>query len=377
MEVLFMTHHIFFHADMDGIFSAALVLNKLCEKDEDYRLYPLTSNMRGEAFNSIISQIDSNSNNNTIYVLDFQHHDNADIWIDHHPNYMFGGEPIFNEKIYYDFKSLSTFSLVFKYINDYTNSIEAEEQENIASIAQFIDMVDSARFPSVDFVFENNSPGMLIYAFLETIFSSKMTMSRVVEVLASRNMDLDKTAFVLGIPSDKTEYMKRKALTIKKYIEIYEDSKISLVRQSKNFSYPRYSENYLYPHVRYNIRITPDMSRDYAYIQLSYNSWIDEPNKINIGGFLKKNTKVKGGGHFNAGGGSINYNDIDSFMDDLSRAIHKSLGGDMEKYSVDKKEDPVENKAGLIKEAKDKETSSDDREKAESEIKKKEGSVEK
>lgn len=370
-----MTHHIFFHADMDGMFSAAMVLNKFCG-DEDYKLYPLRSNMRGESFNSLVKK--SVQKESKIYILDFQNDENADLWIDHHPNYVFGNEPIFNKKIYYDYKSLSAFSLVYKYILEQTDkmkSADPEEHENIAAIAQFIDMVDSARYPSVDFVFENNSPGMLIYSFLETTFSSKMTINRVVEILSSTNMDLDRTIFTLDISKDKTEYMRKKASNIKKYIEIYEDSKISLVRQGKNFTYPRYAENYFFPHIFYNIRVSPDMEKGYAYLQMSYNIWKEKPNQINIGKFIKKNQYIKGGGHFNAGGGSIKYCDLDNFLDDISNIIYQlnNKEDSMEKYSVDKENDPVEKKAEHIKTAKDKkeissedssEVSSDEREKA-------------
>jgi len=341
-------HHIMFHADIDGIVSAALFLNQTCGLKGNYKLYPLLSSSRGDKFNSMIEGIKKNCNDSdvesSIIILDFEYHEKANVWIDHHPNKNLGHGSIFNEKIHYDYKSMSTFELVFKYFNkNITNVIF---RKNLEGMVNFVNMVDSAKYPSANYVFTNKDPGMLIYSYLETTFHAEMMFCRLVEMLAVNDLDLINVVSKMNITDASHNKLVKKAKEIKKYIEIY--GNFTFVRQHRIYQYPRYSENFLFPDIKYNVRVSPGSIREFFHVQISANSWSTEANQFNIGQFINKLSYIKGGGHFNVGGGSLEEKNLDKFLNDFSELVNEK--GDvtmeeLEKYGVDHEADPIEKKA--------------------------------
>ena len=94
------------------------------------------------------------------------------------------------------------------------------------------------------------------------------------------------------------------------------------------------------------------IGHDTLYFQISYNKWTDGENNVNIGTMLNQlKYLLKGGGHYNVGGGLLKVNDSEKFLDNLDVNLNKAEPmteepeGGMEKYGVDKEADPVEAKA--------------------------------
>ena len=346
-------NHVFFHADIDGIFAAAIFMNKTgIIRTDQYVLHPMLSSARGERFKNLVNSIgklDADGNENFIYVFDYQYTNKAHVWIDHHQNEAMGYEPILNKKICFDNRAKSTAILVKKYLEKF-GEVTFDEGDQGLSLIGAANRIDYADYPNVDYVFTDKTPAMIMRAYLETAFPSEMMFCRLVETIAKYSLDLRRSIRVLNLTQKCVSDLEGRAKKVQRFLEIYTD--FSLVRQKYPYQYPRYSENYVKPNIKYNVRVSGGDNNMY-YIQVSYNRWCESPNTFNVGNYVSSSkTFIKGGGHFHIGSGVIGRKDLDKFLDELSVVLEKERNGmedetgeGMEKVGVDKKNDPVEKKA--------------------------------
>ena len=242
--------HVMFHADIDGIMSAALFLHSADLIDREYKLYPLLSSTRGDKFKAVVKKMKL-TDEDSLSIFDFEHHERANLWIDHHPNQSLGHDPVSTERVNYDPRCKSTFELVFRHFKDTIK--DSDFLEHLNYLQGFVNMVDSASYPNAGYIFNDETPGMIMYAYLETSFPSEMMFSRFVEIITRSNLYLPDVVSTLNITPAYVEDMRDRAKEIKHRIEIY--GNFSLVRQKRIHQYPRYSENYVVPDIKYNIRI--------------------------------------------------------------------------------------------------------------------------
>lgn len=336
------TYHIFFHNDVDGIVSAALYLNYL--KNKRTRLYPVSSFMRGERFYKFFNQIIKGKDDQKI-VLDYQYHNKADIWIDHHFNSEFGECIVNNEKIHYDSKAESAAQLVRNYlISKNNNSIMSlNSYSTLNDLIKDVNMTDSCSYNSIQQVFTDKKPIIILRAYLEQLVPNNMTYCRIVEMIDRCDFDLDEAIYRLRINTYYLKELEKKALKIKNNLII--SKKISLVNQKGFNRFPRYAEFLVLPNIKYCIRIT-NVGNNIAEFSVGYNAWHKEKNQFNIGKLIKFDYINEGGGHFNVAGGFMKDIYVERFIDDLSRILNEEED-DMEKYGVDKS-DPIEQRAAEL-----------------------------
>ena len=300
-------NHFFFHNDLDGIVSAALYAGAARSFDGcDYVLHPVASVLYGKRFEAMLNGMEN------VHILDYQYDPRARLWIDHHQNETIGFERVLNEKIAYDHTAKSAAHLVSDYVARFMG------QQTDSAIIDAIDMIDSAGYPSVDFIFKDTSPMMILRAFLEmTVYPSEMMYCRIVEVM-SRCKSVPQALEVLNIDKGYVKKLEQKAMAVRNHIEVY--GKVSVVRQRHPLQNPRYSEA-LAVKTQYNVRIT-DASSTEKRIQVAYNKWHEQPNLVNIGKYLRECKMCQnGGGHFNVGGGVITNDKVDDFLDDFSLTV--------------------------------------------------------
>ncbi len=331
-------NHVVFHNDIDGIISASLF--QCCNTTNEYRescLYPVASTMRGSQLGKIANKLEPEE---PLAVLDFEFNERASIWIDHHFNPNFGPNSVKNNRIFYDPAAKSTVSLV---ADKYGCPDGYEDLINMS------DMIDSASYPNVNFIFESDHPLMILRAYIETAFPAEMTFCRIVEVISNYDCDVGKALRKMKIDENSVKNIRNIAKKIHKAMTIF--GRCSFVHQSRQNQFPRYSEFFSIPNVEYSIRMTTSGSH-HKYIQIGHNQWAGKPNKLNLGEFLRDLPYVRGGGHFNVAAGIIKNADEQKFLDDLD--IHFNMKEEsMEKYGVDKT-DPVEDRAQeLVKEGVD------------------------
>lgn len=321
-------NHVFFHDDIDGIISAAIYMHY--NKDVKCRLYPVTSTMRGEKFITFFNQILKGKTGKRV-ILDYQYHKDVDLWIDHHFNPDFGEAVISSEKFEYNTKSPSAARLVYK-------KYGSENKYN--ELIEDVDMIDSCGYSSVNQIFKDTNSIMLINAYLEVASPNDMSICRIVEMINSCDLDIYEAAYLLMINSYYVKELEKNANKIKNAIVI--SKKISIVNQKNTNQYPRYSEYLLYPEVKYAIRIT-NIGNGNLKIGIGYNKWHNEKNELNLGKICYPDVTKSWGGHFNIGSGVIHEDNLNSFVDMISKLLNDEVE-EMEKYGVDQS-DPVEQKA--------------------------------
>lgn len=300
--------HLFFHNDVDGVMSAAIFAHKTgIFKSMEYVLHGMNSSSRGDRFESMVSAI----NKEPIIILDYQYHEKATLWIDHHQNSKMGIDPVLNDSICYDARAQSAAALVFKYLESAGHNMEQE----LTPVLNAVNMIDSAGYPDVAFIFKDKSPMMVLRAFFEGAFPSEMMFSRCVEVIAACGCNIEKANKVLNIDGSYVDMMEKEALKVKSKIEIY--GNFSLVRQKYAYQHPRYAEYYV-ANSMYNMRISSENSSEMR-VNISYNKWSGKKNNLNIGTYCSTSKFIKrGGGHYNVGGGIIDKSRLDEFLDSFS-----------------------------------------------------------
>ena len=329
-------NHIVFHNDVDGIMSASLLRCYDADEYSESCLYPVTSTMRGGQTKKIWSGI---SAEDKVAILDFEYSGRADLWIDHHFNSDLGPHPVKNNRLFYDPGAKSAAALVME---------KCEASLAQKEIIHMCNMIDSALYPNVNFIFESDHPLMILRAYLETAFPSDMTYCRIVEMISHNKCDIEKSLCLMRIGYDAVKNIQKLARQIGKNMVRF--GSCSCVNQSRPGEYPRYSEFFVQKDVEYSIRISKSGPHQ-KYIQIGFNHFVNIPNTINLGEFLRGLPYVRGGGHFNVAAGIIKNEDEERFLDDID--MHFNQEADMEKYGVDKK-DPVENRAQeLVKEGVD------------------------
>jgi hypothetical protein len=294
--------NIFFHNDIDGIMSAAaFCLATKAFDDNNYVLRPVPSVCRGQAFEKLLNGLDN------IYIFDYQYDSRATLWIDHHQNDKIGDEAIMMDKIVYDYRAKSAFDLVCSYVSKY------HKYEIRKDVIDAVNMIDSADYPSVEYIFSDTSPLMVLRSYLELEFPAEQIFSRLVELIVKTGFDIGLALKIANIDNSCVRRLRQKAMSMKQYIAVF--GKVSVIRPREQLHYPRYAE-ILSANAKYNVRIFHE-SKAEKKISLSFNKWYSEGNGIHLGDYLNKTCK-RGGGHFNIGGGIIDSDKVEKWLDDFS-----------------------------------------------------------
>ena len=305
-------NHILFHNDIDGVFSAAIFLERTgLMKDMDYSLHGLNTSTRGEKFNTMVGNLKG-----PILIFDYQYNDRADLWIDHHQNDRIGPDPILNDKMCYDNRAKSATGLVAKYL-EFKNIGFTDRAINLVKAAE---MIDSADYPNVEFIFRDKSPAMIMRAFFDYSFPSEMMFCRCVEVITNCGLDLDKAIKVLNVDASYVDAIEQEASKTKDKIEIFNN--VSVLRQKTAYQHPRYAEHYAV-NKPYNIRISNENHYEFK-ISISFNKWSGKRSCIDIGRFCSSNKISKrGGGHYNVGGCVVEKTRLDDLLDSFSVLVEE------------------------------------------------------
>lgn len=335
-----MVRHIVFHADVDGIFGAALFLHKsLGDGMDNYVLHPALSSQRGDRFKERVIHMNL-APDDELVIIDYENHDRSTLWIDHHFNPRMGDKPVKTNNIYYDSSKDSAAGLVAEMLYGKKYS------DDVSDLVLAADMIDRGKYPEIKYAFDSTDPAMLMRARIEHGFPAEMMFSRIVETLSDVDFDLVKANRRLDITEHDSNKLRADVDKVKRHIVIF--NKISLIRQTRPSQFPRYAEYYLFPDIKYSVRASA-ISKTKLNIQIGFNKWQDEPNELNIGKFLMSLSYVRGGGHKDVGGANMDPEIFERFMDDLSIETHNEeeempQEEEMEKYAVDQT-DPVEKKA--------------------------------
>ena len=333
-------HHIVFHDDIDGIISAAIYLHNNVG-DDTYRLYPVASTSRGEKFEAMVKAMWLKPESDFLVILDYENHRDSSLWIDHHWSKVIGDEPVINSKIIYNPTATSAARLISKHLKANPNVQEYSE-----TFLDMVDVIDHSDYKTINQIFSDTHPLMLLRAYIERSFHSDMMFCRIVEMIANTHFNFRKALYQLRLSKriifdlQKDVERTRKAMVV--------SGSMSIIRQSRPGKYPRYAEFYINPKVKYSVRLST-ISQDKIYFQVGHNKWHEESNEVDIGRLLSSiSYLLNGGGHYSVGGGIVLNKDTETLLDDLCINLNdgeSSMSDEMEKVGVDKENDPIESKA--------------------------------
>jgi len=335
-------HHIVFHDDIDGIVSAAIYLHDHV-LDDMYILYPASSTSRGDEFKLMVQNINLKTDYDFLVILDYEYHEKCDLWIDHHWSRSMGDKPIINDKVIYDHNSPSAARLVSRFLKSDISVVPYSDK-----FLDMVDIIDTANYITVDQIFNDTHPLMILRAYIERSFHSDMMLCRIVEMMSKNHFYLERTLYQLRLSETiVTELQKNDVDKTKEAMVI--SGNLSIIRQGRPGKYPRYAEFYIQPEVKYAVRLS-NIKKNKVYFQVSYNKWYEKENKINIGRLLSGISYLEsGGGHFNVGGGIVMDRHRERLLDDLCINLNDGESSmtdeEMEKVGVDKENDPIESKA--------------------------------
>jgi len=334
--------HIFFHDDVDGIISAALVLKYVVD-GRMYTLRPVRSSQRGDKFNKIIEDADLDGNDICI-IVDYQHHEMANLWIDHHYNKTLGDKPVIDPNKCYDPKAKSAAKIIYEHLtyNPLGRYLPIDPH-----MINMVDMIDSAGYESVEYIFSCLTPLMILKAHLEQMtITIDSLYCRIVEVICAADFDINEALLTLGIDQSAVAKLRKAALSIEKAMVI--NGPVAITEMNRLYAYPRYSEYYVRPDVKYAFRVV-HLGGDRVQTDVGFNQWGNFTNGVHIGQMLGGfNYTISGGGHHDVGGSVITKDKLEQHIDDILTILNpegEMADAEMEKVGVDIEVDPVETEA--------------------------------
>jgi oligoribonuclease NrnB/cAMP/cGMP phosphodiesterase (DHH superfamily) len=308
-------HHVVFNDDIDGIISTAIYLHDFIRTDT-YRLYPVSTTNKGEKFEALVKSMRLKPEIDFLVILNYENHRRSNLWIDHHWSKIMGDEPVKNNKIIYDPQSKSTARLVHEMTGP-----KAIIQKYSEKFLNMVDTIGKSDYKSVTFIFNDTHPLMILRAYIERSHHSEMMFGRIIEMISGTHFDFRKTLYQLRLNRKIIWDLKKEAEKVRREILII--GSFSVIRQSRPGKFPRYSEFYIIPKIKYSLRFST-ISKEKVYFQIGCNKWHQEENDVDIGKMLSSMSYlIKGGGHYGAGGGIIEQEHCERFLDDLSLTLNK------------------------------------------------------
>jgi len=284
-----MKYDIYFHNDLDGIASAAIILNFLRSRGDDFLKYKVVDFQIPKNWTDLKFK-------NPAIIVDFLYHPKADFWFDHHPaNFL---KPAWKKNfhqtkfLHWDPSYKSCCRLILDRLTKYFGF---KPPKYFKELAYWLDKIDGAAYSSVKEAMNIKLPAIQIAASLETSYQKEKNINYFKELIKALSRQSFKE--VAQLPSVQVrfrEYKKMFQSSLKFFKEnIFLYKKIAFIDESvKNVLGLRYAAFYFYPKIFYFVRL---IKRNRIFsVGVGSNPWHRPTDKVHIGNFLKK---YNGGGH--------------------------------------------------------------------------------
>jgi len=285
-----MSYDIYFHHDLDGIASAALILNFLRSRGDSIENYFPLSYSPGLDWAA-------RKFKNPAIVVDFQYHPKAAIWFDHHAT-------TFEKKRWKENFHRDKFhewrpnypSCLRIVLNALKRHFRFNPPQHLKELARWTDIVDQAKFKSARQTIELKEPALQLNAFIDHGISYSDT-KWLIEFLSKHHFRR-----VMAMPRVKRA-IKIIRREISESLKFYKKNtrlfgRVALADLSKVRKLElRFAPYYLHPRILYSISLKKRAKA--FHLNLGINPWRKRENKIHIGRLLKR---FGGGGHRVVGG---------------------------------------------------------------------------
>jgi len=282
---------IHYHRDFDGMVSGAVLASILRE--------------RGEAEVTVRSvNYDQRENwenfeqGKRFAIVDFHFHPRAEYWFDHHPTTFLTPELRaqygLNERWNWDEASPSCPPLILAHAKEHWGY---EAPERFVEMARWSDIIDAARYESVDQAIFGDTPALRVARALTVapttdwndVLTEAMTTATL-EELADRE-DVEKAHQRASRNRDKALEQFPPTIEWKRDGVLFYDASSSRIRRE------RFAAFYHHPEIQYSVGVIP--TRSGFHVTCGENPWNKPENGVHVGEMMEK---YGGGGHRAVGG---------------------------------------------------------------------------
>lgn len=289
-----MKYDIYFHNDFDGAASAAVLLNFLRSRGDDFSGYKTVN------FPAPLNWADSKFRNPTI-IVDFLYHPKANFWFDHHSTAFLKSDWKKNFRQtkfrHWDPSYKSCCHLVLdRLIKDF----DFKPPKYFQELANWLDKIDGAVYSSVEEAMGIKLPAIQIGLSFEKRYQKEKNINYFKEVIEALSRQSFKE--VAKLPSVQVrfkEYEKSFQSSLdffKKNLILYQET--AFIDESvQDVLRLRYAAYHFYPKIFYCVELLKH-NKEFS-VGVGSNPWRRPTGKVHIGDLLRKH--YGGGGHQSVG----------------------------------------------------------------------------
>ncbi|MFA5386401.1 MAG: hypothetical protein WC297_01945 [Candidatus Paceibacterota bacterium] len=290
-----MKYDIYFHNDLDGMASAAILFHFLkSREDKVLSFYPV------DFFSVTRKKWAKLKFENPSAIVDFLHHPQAEIWFDHHPTTFI--KPSWKKDFRH--KKLNHWGVIYKscarlIVESLKKDFNFRTPKYLKELTEWMDKVDGYYFKSIKESIDFKKPAVKLDLLISNFKLNNKIIAKIISTLSSSPLKN-----VLKI-KELQPYLRRIEKEIKKSKKFYKTN----IKVIKNVSFIDETQNeaisirsllyHLYPHTPYFIILHRERGGGKYAVTAGKNPWLKSINQAPIGEYLKK---FNGGGHDKVGG---------------------------------------------------------------------------
>ncbi|MHC4262766.1 MAG: hypothetical protein ACYSWX_09610 [Planctomycetota bacterium] len=281
-----------YHRDFDGMVAGAVLAEALraTRGETNMRLRSVNYDQRRN-WNSFCEGL-------RFAIVDFHFHPRAEYWFDHHPTTFLDdglrAAYVENERWAWDENSPSCPPMILRHAAEHWGF---EPPDRFMEMARWSDVVDAARFESVDQALFGEEPALRITRALSVPPEADWT-DTLAE--AMRDADLESIAARADVERAYERAARNRDKALRQFVptvDSIEDAVVHYDASSNKIRRERFAPFYHYPEVHYSVGVIP--TRAGFHITAGENPWNKPSNPVHVGELMET---YGGGGHRAVGG---------------------------------------------------------------------------
>ncbi len=282
---------IHYHRDFDGMVSAAVLARLLMERNEGEIVWQSVNYDQRTDWKRF-------EEGRRFAVVDFHFHPRAEFWFDHHPTTFLtpelraAYEP--SERWNWDPESPSCPPILLRHAREHW-SLEVEERFH--EMARWSDVIDAARYTSVEQAIFGEEPALRIARSLTAAPNPSWVDELVGAMLRT---DLDGVASLPDVEKAHQRASRNRDRALEQFpptVQWKRDGVLLYDASSSQIRRERFAAFYHHPDIQYLVGVIP--TRSGFHVTCGENPWNKPPQLVHVGEIMER---YGGGGHRAVGG---------------------------------------------------------------------------
>ncbi len=306
---------IHYHRDFDGMVSAAVLASILRERRGETVAWQSINYDQRSAWHDF-------GRGERFAVVDFHFHPRAEYWFDHHPT-TFLSEALRasyspSERWRWDPESPSCPPLILGHAREHW---AFEPPERFVEMAKWSDVIDAARYKSVDEAVFGDAPALRIARALTAAPALDWTDHLVDQLL---ELSLEQVAELDDVEHAYQRAARNRDKALVQFpptVRSRDDRVLAYDASSNSIRRERFAPFYHHPDIYYAVGVIP--TRGGFHVSVGENPWRPSPVDVHIGALMERHG---GGGHRSVGG--VNPPDLQAaraLAEDIARELRTAL----------------------------------------------------